>query len=96
VLRPSAEQLDWFQAQKERPRKVPLYDADADKPWEGMTDQEIHEWVSDPAVSDYARLLRHIRYCGRYSTPAMVRGGRCPGRRSSGEAGSLARTRTTC
>jgi hypothetical protein len=71
VFRPSAEQLDWFQARKERPRKVPLYDAGEDKPWEGMTDQEIFEWVSDPAVSDYARLLRHIRYCGRYSTPEM-------------------------
>jgi hypothetical protein len=22
-------------------------------------------------VSEYARLLRHIRYCGRYSTPEM-------------------------
>ena len=32
VLRPSAEQLDWFQARKERPRKVPLYDADETSP----------------------------------------------------------------
>jgi hypothetical protein len=36
-----------------------------------MTDQEIHEWVADPAVGEYARLLRHIRYYGRYSTPEM-------------------------
>jgi hypothetical protein len=71
VLRPSAEQLDWFQARKERPRKVPLYEAGEDRPWEGMTDQEIVEWVSDPAVSDYARLVRHIRYCGRYSMAEM-------------------------
>jgi hypothetical protein len=71
VLRPSAEQLNWFQARKEKPTKVPLYDADADKPWEGMTDQEIQEWVSDPTVSEYARLVRHIRYYGRYSTPEM-------------------------
>jgi hypothetical protein len=71
VFRPSAEQLDWFQAKKESPKKVPFYDADEDKPWEGMTDREIHEWVSDPTVSEYARLLRHIRYCGRYSTPEM-------------------------
>src|SRR5262249_31456074 len=71
VFRPSADQLDCFQARKERPKKVPLYDADEDKPWEGMTDQEIHEWVSDPTVSEYARLLRRIRYYGRYSTPEM-------------------------
>jgi DNA-binding MarR family transcriptional regulator len=71
VFRPSAEQLDWFQARKEQPKKTPLYDAEEDKPWEGMTDQEIHEWVSDPTVSEYVRLLRHIRYCGRYGTPEM-------------------------
>src|SRR5262249_47925021 len=51
VFRPSADQLDWFQARKEPPKKVPLYDPDEDKPWVGMTEQEIHEWVSDPTVS---------------------------------------------
>jgi hypothetical protein len=71
VFRPSEEQLAWFQARKEQAKKAPLYDADEDKPWQGMTDQEIHAWVSDPTVSEYARLLRHIRYCGRYSTPEM-------------------------
>ena len=71
VFRPSAEQLDWFQARKEQAKKVPPYDADEDKPWQGMTDREIREWVSDPTVSEYARLLRDIRYCGRYSTPEM-------------------------
>jgi DNA-binding MarR family transcriptional regulator len=71
VFRPSAEQLDWFQTRKDQPKKIPLYDADEDKPWEGMTDQEIHEWVFAPAVSEYVRLLRHIRYCGHYSKPEM-------------------------
>jgi DNA-binding MarR family transcriptional regulator len=71
VFRPSAEQLGWFQARKEQPRKAPLYDADEDKPWQGMTDQEIHAWVSDPTVNEYSRLVRHIRYYGRYSTPEM-------------------------
>jgi DNA-binding MarR family transcriptional regulator len=71
VFRPSAEQLDWFQARKEQAKKVPLYDTGEDKPWQGMTDQEIREWVSDPTVNEYSRLLRHIRYCGRYSTPEM-------------------------
>jgi hypothetical protein len=71
VFRPSAEQLAWFQTRKEQPKKISLYDADEDKPWKGMTDQEIHEWVSDSTVSEYARLLRHIRYYGQYSTPEM-------------------------
>jgi DNA-binding MarR family transcriptional regulator len=48
VFAPSVEQLAWFQARKEHPKKVPLSDAHEDKPWEGMTDQEIREWVSDP------------------------------------------------
>jgi DNA-binding transcriptional ArsR family regulator len=71
VFRPSAEQLTWFQTRKEQPKKIPLYDADEDKPWKGMTDQQIFEWVSDSTVSEYARLVRHIRYYGRYSTPEM-------------------------
>jgi DNA-binding MarR family transcriptional regulator len=71
VFRPSAEQLAWFQMRKEQPKKIPLYDADEDKPWEGMTDLEIHEWVFDPTVSEDRRLLRHIRYYGRYSAPEM-------------------------
>ncbi len=37
----------------------------------GMTDQEIFEWVFDSTVSEYARLVRHIRYYRRYSTPQM-------------------------
>lgn len=71
VFRPSPDQLEWFQARTERPTTVPLYDADEDKPWEGMSDQEIHEWVADPTVSEYVRLLRDIRYCGRYSKQEM-------------------------
>jgi DNA-binding MarR family transcriptional regulator len=70
VNRPGETQLSWFQARKEPPKKLSLYDVEEDKPWEGMTAEEIEEWVSEPA-NEYARLLRRIRYCGRYSTTEL-------------------------
>jgi DNA-binding MarR family transcriptional regulator len=71
VFRPSEQQLEWFQVKKEQPKKVPLYDPDQDKPWEQMSEEEIHSWVFDPSVNEYAQLLRHIRYYGRYNTTEM-------------------------
>jgi DNA-binding MarR family transcriptional regulator len=67
VFRPSEQQLEWFQAKKEQPKKVSPYNPDDDKPWEAMTDEEIHSWVFDPKVNEYGQLLRQIRYYGRYS-----------------------------
>jgi DNA-binding MarR family transcriptional regulator len=71
AFRPSEQQLEWFQVKKESPKKVPLYNPDEDKPWEGMSDADIHSWVYDPQVDEYSQLMRHIRYYGRYSKPEI-------------------------
>jgi DNA-binding transcriptional regulator YhcF (GntR family) len=70
VYRPSAQQLSWFQdaAPPSRKKAPPVAD---DKPWEGMSEQEIAEWVSDPDVGEYGRFLRRARYRGHYSTEEM-------------------------
>ena len=92
-LRPVREQLDWFQARKEQPKKVSLYDGEADRPWEGMTEQEVSAWVSDPTVSEYVRLLRHIRFYGVTARRRWRRSARRPNsvRYSAGNGQAVAR-----
>jgi DNA-binding transcriptional ArsR family regulator len=63
---PDKTWLDFFQDQRQQAEKLPTFSED--RPWEDMTEAEIHAVVYDPDINAFASLIRHMRYIGRYST----------------------------